>query len=353
MGTRVPPTQENLNSITQLEDLIKKRSLDSLDQQKSGISDTQSQLEAYKGMPSQLDISPLAALVDQWTGSNLSQAYNRPVSNEERLKTISGLQNAVQKARGGLSESELELLKNTLGDKKATVAAEELAKQHAIENHFRQQEIDLKGKALGAKPAKNAGLDAVNKKFAEEYTTSIGGYSKTKKSLDQVDSSIKALQENPELTGTMMIKAVPEAMLAKAGFNAAAEAQSNAYSSISNSLREIYGPQFTAKEGQRILSTAWNKDLPPEVNIRNLNRIKKQMSDDLEAKMSAAKYYKEHNFSLEGYEGPANGESMSGDSLLNVIKDTATPPAPKVGDVVKGHKFKGGDPSLEANWESQ
>ncbi len=44
--------------------------------------------ETIDSLPAQTDLSPLAALVDQWTGSNLSRSYKRPMAAEERAKLL-------------------------------------------------------------------------------------------------------------------------------------------------------------------------------------------------------------------------------------------------------------------------
>lgn len=77
-------------------------------------ADTQKQLEAYSQLPSQVDLSSLSKLVDEWTGSNLTQAYNRPVSPEERMQVMNQLQGAYQRAQVGVSDAEAQMLENQL-----------------------------------------------------------------------------------------------------------------------------------------------------------------------------------------------------------------------------------------------
>lgn len=43
------------------------------------------------GKDKKLDLSPLLALTDSWTGSNLLRAYDAPMGDEEREKTVLGL----------------------------------------------------------------------------------------------------------------------------------------------------------------------------------------------------------------------------------------------------------------------
>lgn len=68
-------------------------------------------LEAQKSK-GQMNLAPLARLVDVWTGSNLASAYMPPQSKE---KIVQQLQDAVLKARGDLTQSELDMYAKTLG----------------------------------------------------------------------------------------------------------------------------------------------------------------------------------------------------------------------------------------------
>lgn len=86
---------------------------------KQGVGVAQQQLDAFKMLPQQMDLSALAKLTDQWTGSNLAQAYNRPVSPMERMDAMYKLQNAVQKANTGISDTEMADLERKLKQKSA------------------------------------------------------------------------------------------------------------------------------------------------------------------------------------------------------------------------------------------
>lgn len=94
------------------------KGLASIDQQRGGVEDLQNQLQNYATtMKPQLDLSPLLALADSWNGpgSNLSKGYNKPTSPEDRVAQLMQLQQGVQKARSGLSENDINLLKDEMG----------------------------------------------------------------------------------------------------------------------------------------------------------------------------------------------------------------------------------------------
>src|SRR5690606_5560306 len=47
----------------------------------------------------QLDLTPLMALTDAWSGSNLTKSYRRPKTHSEHLSEMAGYENAIQGQR--------------------------------------------------------------------------------------------------------------------------------------------------------------------------------------------------------------------------------------------------------------
>lgn len=71
-------------------------------------------LEDYLQQPAQVNLSPLAGLVDTWTGSNLAKSYVHPPSAEERQMMIEKLQSGINKASSGLTEDQAKFFKSQL-----------------------------------------------------------------------------------------------------------------------------------------------------------------------------------------------------------------------------------------------
>lgn len=71
--------------------------------QNEAIKSAEEQLAAARSQPQQMDLSPLIALSESWSGkpSRLLQTYQRP---QDQSKTVQALQEAVLKARGGAAE---------------------------------------------------------------------------------------------------------------------------------------------------------------------------------------------------------------------------------------------------------
>lgn len=96
--------------------------------QSEAIKNAEDQLAAARSTPQKMDLSPLIALAEQWSGSapnTLLRTYQPPTQNE---KQIQALQEAVLKARGGASELSRMALKD-----RATLQESEAARRQRLE----------------------------------------------------------------------------------------------------------------------------------------------------------------------------------------------------------------------------
>lgn len=73
--------------------------------QKGGIVGQSDLAKAYAAGPAQLDLSPLAALTDAWTGSKFAQSYGKPQSLQERIAGTSKLTESAQNERQKLIDN--------------------------------------------------------------------------------------------------------------------------------------------------------------------------------------------------------------------------------------------------------
>ena len=117
---------------------LNEKGVNSLNQQQKGLDDQKSQiLMALEHQDNKLDLSPLMALVDTWTGGNVSKGYSRP-DYEQGNDTTRQLEAALQKGRNDMSGREVDLLKSQLGIESDRLSAQErsadrreAAKRHA------------------------------------------------------------------------------------------------------------------------------------------------------------------------------------------------------------------------------
>lgn len=111
----VRPEMISEDTRKRLEGALRNRQISSFDDQQAGIEEMEGDLERFRNIPPQLDITPVAALVDQWTKSNLTKTYDKPMSPEEKQMAMLKLQSEIQKHRTGLAENDLTYMKSMLG----------------------------------------------------------------------------------------------------------------------------------------------------------------------------------------------------------------------------------------------
>jgi hypothetical protein len=112
---------------------------------------------------------------------------------------------------------------------------------------------------------------------------------------------------------------------------------------VQRNLRVVLGAQFTAKEGEALISRAYNPTLSPQQNAARLRKLFEQMAVSSAQKQAMVEYY-ETNGTLQGYKGKVP-------NINDFYRALEVRNAPQVGEVVNGYRFKGGDPNNESNYE--
>lgn len=285
-------------------DAINAQELDSIKQQGQGLDDSRDQLKALQGKALPTDLTPLAALVDNWTGSNFTQSYRPPETSAQRQAAIAKLQDAISGGQNKLSESEVTMLRNKLNNQFQIQNLASTDAQRKETNSIERQKLEIeKMKAAGA-AKEGKGLEQLDKDVAGDYNDFVlkGGYAGAQKALGQITTAVQALQNESGLTGTPGLKLTPGSLVSKINPRSA-EIQNMVQDSVQENIKKIYGASVSKAEGDRILGQAWNKDLPQEVNIRNLQRIQKNLGAQLEVKRKAAEYFQNNGYSMRGYTG--------------------------------------------------
>lgn len=85
-------------------------------------------------------------------------------------------------------------------------------------------------------------------------------------------------------------------------FPESSDVQETVEYTVQRSLRPILGSQFTKEEGERLIARVYNPRLDEKTNAARLDRLIKQLERAYQAKISAAKYFEEHN-TLNGFQG--------------------------------------------------
>jgi hypothetical protein len=202
----------------------------------------------------------------------------------------------------------------------------------------RSVSVNMGGSGLKLTPAQ----EAIDKKFADTYLDwQTGGGSDSIANIAQVGTVLQRLESGQPLTGPM-IGIQPDFVLALTNPRAAG-AKEQVQEVVQRNLRVVLGAQFTEKEGNQLISRAYNPTLPPEQNAARLRKLFEQMAVSAQQRQAMVEYY-EANGTLQGYKGPQP-------KITDFYKALEERSAPKAGEVVGGFRFKGGNPNDEANWE--
>lgn len=115
-----------------------------LDAQGAGIKTLEEHVNAMKNKELQTDLSPVLGLYDSWFGTNMQGGYARPMSADQRDERVLALEEMVQKARGDLSETDVNLLRSKLGIAEKRIESKEAGARHAEDIDFKERELQYK-----------------------------------------------------------------------------------------------------------------------------------------------------------------------------------------------------------------
>lgn len=159
--------------------------------------------------------------------------------------------------------------------------------------------------------------EQVDREIAKQYVewTANGGASDVAKNLSQLTGALQNLQDDTQnLTGGY-IGLTPDMVLSFIN-PAAISNKEQVEEVVQRNLRLILGAQFTEKEGERLISRAYNDKLDEAENYQRVYRLFKQISRAAEIKQSAMEYYEKHG-TIKGWEGSL----MTKNDFLNMNFD--------------------------------
>lgn len=235
------------------------------------------------------------------TASRASAVEHRRKLEIENTKSTNTLDNELAKlnATHRLSESERTTLQKNLERAGYKPGTKEY--QEAVFSAVTKPQVSIGNQMTpGAKESDKAAAKTYNAWVTE------GGAADYRKNLEQlrevrdqmVDKDGKPLTD--DLTGpiigsqsrNMRAITVPKSL-------AAQEAVEEV---VQRNLRIILGPQFTEKEGERLISRSYNPMLEEAENGRRLNRLLEAMESAYEVRNRAMKYFEKHN-TMTGFSG--------------------------------------------------
>jgi hypothetical protein len=83
--------------------------------QQGGVDKLLEEKQRMNDMPFGIDMKPLMALSDAWWGGDLAKNYQSPESPEARQEKLVKMEQAIQNARNGISETDASVIKALLG----------------------------------------------------------------------------------------------------------------------------------------------------------------------------------------------------------------------------------------------
>lgn len=224
---------------------------------------------------------------------------------------------------------------------------------------------------VGAKPL-TPGQKSADQRFGKDYNDFIlgGGYANVQANLKTLRDLADQAENSNNLSGPVIDKIPFKSVLAPS----AMDAQDRVRSVIMQSLRDTLGAQFTEKEGENLIKTAWNPALDEKTNAKRLRQAIAKIENMVAAKQAAADYFEQFG-TMQGYKGPRietlrseiagdeSSENWQGSAgimkpgLLNKAKGLiqpeaqAAPSGPRIGDIEDGHRYVGGDPANPKSWQ--
>lgn len=167
------------------------------------------------------------------------------------------------------------------------------AAQQAADTSF-QRELALKN------PPTTPGQETYDKEFAKSLIDF--NEADVRKGLTQLSEASKALGESDTLTGPW-VSTLPNFIGDRINPEAAAVRES-VEEVVQRNLRLVLGAQFTEKEGERLISRAYNPKLSEKENKKRVERLMKSIESAMEEKLRARDYFRKTG-TLVGFEMPS------------------------------------------------
>lgn len=151
------PQTSNMQNMANLEAQINAERQRGMAESQKGIGDYQDEINALQGQKLQYDYKPLAALVDNLTGSNTYKAAEAmaPKTPEEKRKQLSDMKLKLHSLKGDLTKEQVSSMKELLDAAKARLSAETADKKLQIMMGSKDRSLDLREGAEARRAVNN------------------------------------------------------------------------------------------------------------------------------------------------------------------------------------------------------
>jgi hypothetical protein len=318
------------------------------DQQKAlgGLDEYINQMAAKPRDP---DYSPLAAFIDNVTGSKFAPVAEKmaPMSEDDRDKMLFGLRNQLAQGQAKLSADQLRASQDQRNFDLQTQKQAEIEKFHAQEIANSQQKIAQSAAGGGMGPTRErlgAQTQWLHDPILKNYTPRLDGAVKVLNLLDAAEKG--GFKQNQSLLGQMNAEVSRlETGSQSPGLHASEKTElesgiAQLHAFIDKWKNGVSGVDLSQQFNQtRGLINDLQGSYLGQIRARH-QEIKAGATDLQEPIFDAKQKAFEDNYAsrIKGIN-------------LGTNNDGSPRGGPAVGDVVKGYKFKGGEAHDPANWE--
>jgi len=210
--------------------------------------------------------------------------------------------------------------------------AQKLDSQIAVQTPKPYSPTELKALRELEKPSLTVGEETIDREFAKsiiEFNPADieKGLTQLREASDRLGGTAKDKDGNaiePENLTGVMVGIMPDS------FNdiinpQASEVKEAVEEVVQRNLRLVLGAQFTEKEGQRLISRAYNPRLDETENKKRVDRLIKSIESAMKEKQSQARYFNK-NGTLKGYQfAPISIQSIERDAFGGNSNDPSAP----------------------------
>jgi hypothetical protein len=312
----------------------------------AGLSDPYMQYLAEPNV--QTDLSPLLNLIDDRTGSNLTQGYKTPESGPAKTKEMLALKNNLAQMGIQASDAELTALKDMAS---GTFGLEKFGYQKgrdAIEDGFKQQTLDIQKNAASKKgepdPYK---ITMARERSAKDLNKSTAKFQEAFDAASGAQNLVKLAASNPIAAG--------------AAASRMARASGEVGVLTDHDIARFGGSKAFADRMKAFVQGAESGTMTRE-NIAFMTDLAEAMKTNAKTERNKVIQRNVSQYTnIWGGDYASNVADLTGlpvedisDILANPDSSPAAQGKPSIpaGTVEDGFKFKGGDPSDQKNWEA-
>lgn len=285
--------------------------LPSITQQRANIAEQAQMGGLMASRELQRDLSPVASLIDTFSGgkTNLAKNYAKPLSEEERQDLLTKINSGINKAYSELSDSEVAILKAQLGLRgvlgaaeikgEATTEAAETAAGAKIE----AAEIGAQGKVDAANTkSEKAGETAWMRDYAKRFNDFVpgGGSARAASTIAKFKDAISTLRSNYDLSGPVAASTPLQKFLRQDTYSFLSRIKSATIANLKDFLPP--GPA-TDTDVKNALEAVFDPNQNSKDAADQLDEIADTLDKMYISAKEAAEYYQANGNSLKGYKG--------------------------------------------------